>query len=139
MKWFQTFLRGIFFILFWSPEFRFQVLPINTETPCMVCIKGIGKLVFAWCYRNKYDFVKLINEKLYYIIDAYNFIILFSDVCNDHQKLLHLLSKSSGTVLGSFKPELCSPVRFICKFYNVTLFSWNCPKVRYIKIRTSGI
>ncbi|CAH0556431.1 unnamed protein product [Brassicogethes aeneus] len=51
------------------------------------------------------------------------------NICDGSSKLLHVLSTSSKTIVGSFRAELCSPAYFISNFYNHTLSTWNCPQV----------
>lgn len=60
------------------------------------------------------------------IIKLVNLIL---DVCEGSTRLLHVLTTSSRTVVGSFRPELCSAAYFISNFYNHSLSTWNCPQV----------
>ncbi|KAK5647035.1 hypothetical protein RI129_005499 [Pyrocoelia pectoralis] len=50
------------------------------------------------------------------------------DICNEHQKILEIISSSKEYVLGSLKPSLCSSAYLMAKFHNVTLVTWNCPQ-----------
>lgn len=61
------------------------------------------------------------------------FLFLFSDVCGEREKLLHMLSTHNRPVLGSLEASTCSPAHFMAKFYNSTLLTWNCPQVNTIR------
>lgn len=54
----------------------------------------------------------------------------FSDVCDDSQKLLNLLTISRSYIIGSLEPSLCALAQFMSSFYNTTLLTWNCPQVK---------
>ncbi|CAH1131699.1 unnamed protein product [Ceutorhynchus assimilis] len=60
------------------------------------------------------------------------------DTCESHQKLLHVLSSSasSGPVVGSFHPEICTSAKQIADYFNTSLRSWNCPTPFKNDIRT---
>ncbi|KAK4880380.1 hypothetical protein RN001_008526 [Aquatica leii] len=50
------------------------------------------------------------------------------DICNEHQKLLQIISSSKESVFGSLTPSLCSSAYLMAKFHNITLVTWNCPQ-----------
>ncbi|XP_060516642.1 retinal guanylyl cyclase 2 isoform X2 [Cylas formicarius] len=55
-------------------------------------------------------------------------MLSYEDICEDHEKILRIFSPESRLVVGSFAPELCSPVEFLRDYFNISLISWNCPR-----------